>query len=110
MDDLHFDAVVGPRLVPVAVVDIMAVLKVHEGMPRDENGVSTVRTIRQLMQKYAPAVTGLELEYICAFGKHGQAVVSRYIQQLGVDVEVFERKVSTRVSEIERDIMRREKE
>lgn len=110
MEGLHFDQVKAAPIIPKDLVDVMAVLQVHEKTPKDEQGVSTVMTIRKLIELYAPGVVGLLREYICAFGKHGQAVVAKYCQQLEVDQQQFEQKVSKRVAEIETDLKRRGKE
>ena len=63
------------------VGQVLGVLDVHRELPKDENGVG-IFTIRQLLQKAELPVTGLEREYICAFGAHGAAVLEKMITKM----------------------------
>ena len=61
------------------------------------------KTFEALFHKYY----SLLCDYACAFGKQGQAVITKYVQRLGVDNSEFERKISTRVDAILTDLSRR---
>ena len=106
-DSLHFTQVQPAVRIPKDTVDLMAILRIHEAMPKDERGVSTICTIREMVCRYAPGIDPLSCDYACAFGKQGQAVITKYVQRLGVDNSEFERKISARVDAILTDLSRR---
>ena len=70
------DTCVNPNL--ELVTTLMAILTVHNALPHDDNGIATV-TIRQLLRQFAPGIHPILAEYVCAFGKHGLAVLDRYV-------------------------------
>lgn len=60
------------------VTSLMAILKIHGELPRDEKGVATI-TIRQLIGMFASGINPVLAEYVCAFGAHGLTVLERYV-------------------------------
>lgn len=62
-----------------SVTSVLAVLSIHGELPKDNSGVAAL-TIRQLLRKFVPGLNPLLVEYICAFGAHGIAVLMRYIR------------------------------
>lgn len=93
-DSLNLDNVIVESLGFKQCKQIMACLIAHEEFHKDEQGRSTVITIRQLLNKYVPTCPGLLKEYVCAFGRHGQTVITRYVSSLpNIDVAKFQAEV-----------------
>lgn len=59
-------------------VSILAVLKIHGELPKNDEGIASI-TIRELIRRCAPAINPVLREYVCAFGAHGIPVMERYV-------------------------------
>ena len=79
-------------------IGILAVLKIHGELPKDERGHATI-SIGSLLSQFLPEIHPLLREYVRAFGAHGVQVMEQWLVRSGMSSEAIQLKVAGRYSE-----------
>lgn len=78
-------------------LSILAVLKIHGELPKDDRGRASI-SIGALLSRVVPELHPLLREYVRAFGAHGIQVMENWLTRSGVPVETIQAKVGEKYS------------